>query len=302
MTFTNRRVTLRCALIPHGLPISYHLAKAYVGKFKVAMDPEITKGMPDDQYGGCSGGGTDYASMVIKSLIGYAAKASLSIFVLFLDLVAAYDSIIREIAFGFPHNLAAHQQHDYLVSLGLSEDIAASILEYVEKHGTVLNQFGANEKVVHMVNALHTQCWAVYGDLQQVIVGYKGGRQGCKLDGVIFNCIYGVAMKEVRQKLSESGIVFVAKFPDTAPFWAFDSAAHSFTESEVIEATFVDDSSIALVSSSPRALLTAVTVLLDVITATFARFALRINFSKGKTESLLKLRGKNSSACLDTLR
>ena len=55
-------------------------------------------------------------------------------------------------------------------------------------------------------------------------------------------------------------------------------------------------------SSSPRALLTAVTVLLDVITATFARFALRINLSNGKTESLLKLRGKNSSACLDTLR
>lgn len=44
------------------------------------MDIPFWQVSPDDQYGGCSEGGTDYPVHVVKSIIAYAALASLSFF------------------------------------------------------------------------------------------------------------------------------------------------------------------------------------------------------------------------------
>ena len=51
--------------------------------------------------------------MILRLMVAYSVKASLSIFVLFIDLVAAYDSIVREIAFGFPHNIDERDRFKY---------------------------------------------------------------------------------------------------------------------------------------------------------------------------------------------
>ena len=86
------------------------------------------------------------------------------------------------------------------------------------------------------------------------------------------------------------------------PFWAFDGTSHESYLHETVEATFVDDSAIALVASSPKALVKAITTLLETLTSTYTKFALKINFQKGKTEGMLRLRGKNSSATLESLK
>ena len=64
----------------------------------------------------------------------------------------------------------------------------------------------------------------------------------------------------------------------------------------------MDDSAIALIASTPRALLCAITVLMRVLTNSFSKYALKINFAKGKTEALMKLRGRNAVKTLDSLR
>ena len=114
--------------------------------------------------------------------------------------------------------------------------------------------------------------------------------------------IFALAIADARSALSDAGIAFVAKKPARAPFWCFDEAKHASSSREVVEATFVDDTSIALVASSPSALVTAIRALMRILVTAHSHFALRINFNRGKTEGIMRLRGHKAVATLDSLR
>ena len=105
-TFTHEQYTLgdiryqKLKVAELGLLISDHLAKSFIGILKDEVNVQIQQHAPADQYGGCAGGGTDYPANVIRCMLDYARQAALSVFVLFIDLVAAYDKVVREIVFG----------------------------------------------------------------------------------------------------------------------------------------------------------------------------------------------------------
>ena len=69
------------------------------------MKPSYNANLPDTQFGGRSGGGTDLASHTVISFIEYCKSHTLSFFVLFVDLVKAFDRVLREITVGFPSNV-----------------------------------------------------------------------------------------------------------------------------------------------------------------------------------------------------
>eukprot|EP00973_Karenia_brevis_P020707 2844910-Karenia_brevis.AAC.1 len=70
---------------------------------------------------------------------------SLSIFVLFIDLVAAFDGVVRELVMGLPHNLESDPL-GYLCSLGLDVEVARNILEHIQRQGTAFEQMGVDQK------------------------------------------------------------------------------------------------------------------------------------------------------------
>ena len=285
-----------------GLLVSDHLAQAYIGKLRDSAKDELRSTVPEDQFGGCSGGGTDYPTLVVKQLIAFSVKASQSIFLLFLDLVAAYDSVIREVAMGIPHNIEHSQRLDYLTGIGLPKHAAEHVIEYLEANGCVFEQAQMNPKTIRLMNALHTRAWAAYGSLDSIVVSSKGGRQGCKMGGIIFGAIFGVAIKEVRRRFNSLGVSVHVKFPTTRPFWFFDPETDPYEARNVVEVTFVDDTCIVIICNSATLLVSSVHELLSIIIDVFTRFSLRINFSKGKTECLLQLRGRRSTEVRESLR
>ena len=284
-----------------GLQIADHLAKSFVGKLRDTIKTQVEEYLPCDQFWGVKGGGTDYPVHIIQSMVSYAALAKLSVFVLFVDLVAAYDSVVREIALGLPHNLEEDGE-SYLRSIGLSSDVAKHVLEFLENGGPVLERIGVDAKIIRLINALHTKAWARYGALASVVVTTKGGRQGCKLGGVIFAIIFGQVMANVRARLSADGILLKTSFCEDSPFWNPSACPGDLIDHEVGEATFVDDTAIALVASSPKVLMKYIETLLVILIEEYSRVGLLINFGKGKTEALLRLRGKNATKYLDSLR
>lgn len=128
-----------------GLLVSDHYAKAFIGKLRDAMTDQVKDETPCDQYGGCVGGGTDYPMHVVKSLIAYAALSSQSVFVLFIDLVSAYDSVVREVAFGFLHSHSGDQVA-YLASIGIESETAAGFVEYIATNKPVLVRVRASQE------------------------------------------------------------------------------------------------------------------------------------------------------------
>ena len=84
---------------------------------------------------------------------------------------------------------------DYLCSLGIGRDEAVWICKYISEHGTAFEQWGVDPKLSALVNGLHSKAWARYGECDSYIVSSKGGRQGCKLGGMVFNAAYALALK-----------------------------------------------------------------------------------------------------------
>eukprot|EP00973_Karenia_brevis_P085828 11905929-Karenia_brevis.AAC.1 len=98
------------------------------------VDPIYNVKVPIDQHGATAKRGTDFAHHIVRSFIDYANMAKLSFFVLFLDLIKAFDRIVRELVFGWPPDVPSdHAQ--YLTDLGIPPKAAEYIAEYVDSHG-----------------------------------------------------------------------------------------------------------------------------------------------------------------------
>ena len=68
-----------------------------------------------------------------------------------------------------------------------------------------------------------------------------------------------------------------------------------------VDATFVDDEAIILIAKSPKLILSVLSRVLEVLVTTSAKLRMLINWSPGKTEAFLALRGKNSTQVRETL-
>ena len=69
-----------------------------------------------------------------------------------------------------------------------------------------------------------------------------------------------------------------------------------------MEAAFVDDEAFVLMAPTCKQLDEAVDKCLSIITSTFTKYGLSINWRPGKTEALLRYRDKNSAKALDRRR
>jgi hypothetical protein len=286
------------------------MAKAGISIVKDHVGPALPRSYSENQFGGVAGGGTDFANHTVRTAIHYAKAFALSIFILFLDLEKAYDKVVRELMFGWPQGDASastdatrRSKIEYLTSIGVEPSAAEFIVTFVQDHGTVLDTLNVDEKVQSLLNGLHSHAWFKYGNLESMIVSTKGGRQGCKLGGIIFNGIYERALAVVRGKLKDAGTILVLKLADGTPFWSSRTPeACETVDVDVIEVTFVDDEAAITMASSPVKLEKAISIVVDAFNRTFAEFGLTINWKKGKSEGMLRLRGKNATAKLDKLR
>ena len=65
----------------------------------------------------------------------------------------------------------------------------------------------------------------------------------------------------------------------------------------VIDVTFVDDGAFFIVARSPRVLMMHIEKTVDVVATVLSVFGFVVNFSKGKTELIVSLRGTHAKAC-----
>ena len=73
-----------------------------------------------------------------------------------------------------------------------------------------------------------------------IVIGKTGGRQGCKVGALVFNCIFSLAMTRTTRRMIEVGATISACSYD-APFWDQPSEDQECEEHDVTDATFVDD-------------------------------------------------------------
>ena len=135
-----------------------------------------------------------------------------------------------------------------------------------------------------------------------MVVASTGGRQGCKVGGIISNSTYEQALCKVRGSLQEANVVLVLKSSSSQPFWSSDDGTWDTADVDVVEVTFVDDEAAVVLAPSPKALDAEIECLLSAYVEAFSDYGLSINWNKGKSEALLAYRGRNASRYLDARR
>ena len=282
-----------------GLLLADHAGKGLVGMIKDAVDPVYTAKMPLVQHGAVAGRGTDKASHLVRSAAAAAAMLKWSIFVLFVDLVKAFDKAIRQLVLGWGASKPADTVA-YLRGLGVTKDAAEWISAYIRDRGHLFEQWNVNKTAAAMAQTLHEGAWFKVGASESVITSKTGGRQGCKLGGIIFNSAYSIALDIMAWELAKAGVAFRVRVPEGA-FWDTVNEDNADYE-DVVDVAFVDDECIVLLAKTPKLLDVAIQALLRILVVTFGNMHLAINWSPGKTEALLCYRGHGSIAAREQWR
>ena len=180
----------------------------------------------------------------------------------------------------------------------------------LDTRGTAMHQAGVDPKVERCINALHSSSWARYGTLETRVVSVAGGRQGCKLGGLVFAYKYGLALREVRDELRTHGVALKLKYDKTLPIWAEELPSTVTSELfsgdhdcvEAIEVTFVDDEALVVMARTIAQLDNAIAATLEAVVRVFVKYNLIITWQPGKSEAMLRYRHKNSAKALDARR
>ena len=107
----------------------------------------------------------------------FCRKRKKSFFALFLDLVKAFDRVIRELVFGILLGVTDVNQH--LRDLGLSVPQLNFVTSFIARHGSLFEVIGVHPRVIQLVCNLHVSSRVSYESLESAIIVKVGGRQGC---------------------------------------------------------------------------------------------------------------------------
>jgi len=292
-----------------GLLLADHASKSFVGDIKGKLDRCYSANISKNQYGGVPGRGADFAHHLIRSLHARARQLGWLVFTVFVDFSKAFDKLPRELVMRWPRSAPIDRDGriQYLINMGVARDAAVRIHDYLQEHGCLLRQWNADESCVEMLNSLHDGSWFSIGELDSVIEYGLGGRQGCKVGTTIFNAAYDVPLQLLRTTLHSRGIALALHESPEAFYTAEDTCRRRLCSKRppagnvtVLDAAFIDDEFLVIMSPNNDVLACSIKVLVDEPAVPFAACGLDINWKPGKTEAMLQARGRGARALLES--
>ncbi|CAK0897979.1 unnamed protein product [Prorocentrum cordatum] len=294
-----RKGDIRSCDASRGLLLSDHAAKGLAGMVKQSVEPAYEQNVPQDQYGAVRRRGADFATHIVVTVAALAKAMNWSIFILFLDLVKAFDRVVRQLVVGWGE-VPAGERLAYLRSLGVAESAAAWIIEYLEERGPLLEQWQVPKTSAMLLRTLHEGAWFRVSGGGRRFESRTGGRQGCKVGSLIFNAAYSVPLDILQWRLKQAGITLKLRVPSGACWLPPDGANDDFQH--VLDVTFVDDECVVLTAPSAQTLRAAMDILMETLLGVFDKCHLQLSWEAGESEAVVKFRGHGAVAAREVFR
>ena len=238
------------------------------------------------QQGGRKGCSTDIAHHLLHSYFAWARSTSTSCAMLFVDLHAAFYTVIRSL-------LLEEQVHDDLLCqamqrLGITPQDWHNILGTVQKENAAAGLTTYHKGVLaDMFAGTHF----VMPGVDRPVATFRGTRPGDPVADVLFNMAFRLIVLDARAKFQhESSLTFLGT-PQTASNLVAPSSmpAAGFTE-----ITFVDDIAYALHAPTASRVVSSLQLAASCLHDAATARGMKLNYEAGKTEAMIFCAGEGS--------
>ena len=278
-----------------GVCIESGLAKKHSGYVRAQFACTFNRAVRESQCGGVAKRGTDFASHRVRTLIEYSRTKRKPMALLFLDVVGAFDSLLREIVLTLLESMEIVL--DFLKNLSPDADTYDRLRNLVNGK-SILSKIGTTKHLETMISTLHHCTWFSTPNAASVIATKRGSRPGNALGDVLFNVLVTHVLEFVEQQLADDDLLSQQLMPvDNHVTRAFkESNGLDVTDTRLTmhDVSYCDDCVVPVFAETCPLLIKKLSKVLEVVHYSFRVHGLELNFKAGKTETLLSLVGSGS--------
>ena len=228
---------------------------------------------PTGQIGGFPQQQVSYGSQAINRIARIAAQQSIPLAILFVDVSAAFHSLIRELVLGIGSETDLEVVYDHLTIL------EAQGVDQWLRLPAIIEQLGAPPALVHMLREVHVDTWFRMPHLASFSRTTKGSRPGSPMADIVWHILMldlHNATTDILQTLPATKQGFEAlQLPSFAITWA-------------------DDLAVPIPVCSNDDLVDTLETVTTKLVMLFQSKGLALNFGKGKTVAVLAFRGADA--------
>ena len=276
-----------------GVMLEDHVPKLLSKHLRNLLEPHLPKLTGDMQFGARKSRSPDMAALVLRLAASRAKSMGDSFGVLFADLTAAFDSIIREIALGqlWNDDYFCH----FLSRLNTPPSEWRALLASFQASGGVARLANLDEQLIDLIAGMHVGTWfSPHGMRDRIVQTFAGVRPGNPMADVLFVVVLGHVLKGVQDELEWAGLLTQLDVHDDVEAWSSCVSSQVSRSVPLSQISYMDDIALPLQASCPLELLEKVTSATEILDRHLISHNLRLNFKPGKTEAVLQLRGPAS--------
>ncbi|CAE7865768.1 unnamed protein product, partial [Symbiodinium necroappetens] len=224
-------------------------------------------------------------------MLHFARRTGLSAALIFIDLSAAYYAVIRETLFG--KDLSSRPVHEIAEALGLDRDDLQALTHLIENEA-ILQQQDAPVLMRELAQEFHQQTWFVLHGDTHLISTFRGTRPGGTLADIMFNLLFGQALRRRKSSSLRSAVPSVPWGGHRSPFPRHLEGSSS--AKDIPDIVYADDLCIPVVCDKASNLRSVVSAVAADTFDTLTPHALRVNLGPTKTAAIMAHTGVGSRA------
>ena len=273
--------------------VSSHTTKAYHASLRRQLLDAWSSVLMHLQFGGVKGMAADLAHHCLQAHLAHAAHFKLPVGILFVDMKAAFYSVVRQGL--FPEGPDAAPFLHAMYQLGISPQHVADLMTTAHSDAAVT---GISEHAVALLRDLMERTFFQVDGVDPVVLTTQGTRPGDPVGDAFFNLAMAVILRKVTNRIqANTSAEWQGQAATVASFDQICTPAH-FAWFEV---AFVDDCALALRAPCNDQLRGLAGLALDAILGEAGQRGLSLNFEAGKTELLVHWRGSGSRAFKESI-
>ena len=289
-----RRGSLQRCENHRALLVSSSLGKAFHSTFRRRTVPYVQAIAGRMQITSHATPSVAMAAHVVRAHLHGAKQRGLSAFALCLDITHAFYRVLRQLAL----DATCSDEHilAFLKRMGI-EEYCISDLEAMMEQESALEQAQCPKFLHHTVAEYHRHTWFVLHQDDRLVCTEKGTRPGDGFADILWSLIFSKWIAKLEARLVGSG--------DFQPLpWNGLSGLFSEAGTESIPRSLIawaDDVVILGMDVDGQHLIDKLQFTCSAMVQELVQFGLQPNFKAGKTEAIVDIRGKGSTALRRTL-